>query len=112
MNIGYAIRYLRKKKGWTQQQLAEFSNTTKGNISNLENGNQGYSPTMLRYVADAFGCRESYLFLLAESLDEHGQLNVNIDTYPVDILLSQLPEDVSQTIRTLIAQTLKHIGTQ
>ena len=70
MNIGHAIRYLRKRKGWTQQQLADFSNTSKSNISNLENGNQGYSPAILQYLAEAFNCTVAQLFLLAESLDD------------------------------------------
>lgn len=109
MSIGHAIRYLRKKKGWTQQQLADFANTSKSNISNLENGNQGYSPTILRSVAEAFGCRESYLFLLAESLDEQGKLNFDVNKVPMDVLLSQLPGDISQTIRILITQALAHI---
>ncbi|MDK4627546.1 helix-turn-helix transcriptional regulator, partial [Kingella kingae] len=51
MDISYAIRYLRKKKGWTQQQLADFASTSKGNISNLENGNQGYSTAILQNLA-------------------------------------------------------------
>ena len=57
MNISRAIRFLRKQKGWTQQQLADFANTSKSNISNLENGNQGYSEAILKYLADALGCR-------------------------------------------------------
>nr|WP_314593059.1 helix-turn-helix transcriptional regulator [uncultured Neisseria sp.] len=46
MNISRAIRFLRKQKGWAQQQLADFANTSKSNISNLENGDQGYSEAL------------------------------------------------------------------
>jgi putative helix-turn-helix protein len=69
MNISRAIRFLRKQKGWTQQQLADFANTSKSNISNLENGNQGYSEAILKYLADALECCVSSIFLLAEYLE-------------------------------------------
>ena len=35
--IGKNIRYYRKKKGWTQEQLANKSNYSKQFISNIEN---------------------------------------------------------------------------
>ena len=56
MDIRHAVRYLRKQKGWTQAELAERVYTTNGNISNLESGQQGYSPSLLAYLAQAFGC--------------------------------------------------------
>lgn len=69
MNISRAIRFLRKQKGWTQQQFADFANTSKSNISNLENGHQGYSEAILKYLADALGCCVSSIFMLAEYLE-------------------------------------------
>lgn len=35
--IGKNIRYYRKKKGWTQQKLADEANYSKQFISNIEN---------------------------------------------------------------------------
>ena len=101
MNIGHAIRYLRKRKGWTQQQLADFSNTSKSNISNLENGNQGYSPAILQYLAEAFNCTVAQLFLLAESLDDDENIAENWDQMPIDALFIQLPKDIQDNLKQL-----------
>ncbi|OOF69355.1 transcriptional regulator [Rodentibacter pneumotropicus] len=103
MKIHHAIRFLRKKKGWTQQQLADFSNTSKGNISNLENGNQGYSPAILDYLAKAFDCRVSDIFLLAENLDDDGSLRKD-DIVSIEVLFSQLPSDMQQHFKQLMLQ--------
>ncbi|MCH4247503.1 helix-turn-helix domain-containing protein [Acinetobacter populi] len=107
MNIGQAVRYLRKKKGWTQQQLADYSNTSKSNISNLENGNQGYSPAILEYLARAFHCSVAQLFLLAEYLDEEGKVTKDWQHMPIDTLFMQLPKDVQDNLRQLIHLLLK-----
>lgn len=107
MNIGQAVRYLRKKKGWTQQQLADYSNTSKSNISNLENGNQGYSPAILEYLARAFHCSVAQLFLLAEYLDEEGKVTKDWHHMPIDTLFMQLPKDVQDNLRQLIHLLLK-----
>lgn len=108
MNIGHAVRYLRKKKGWTQQQLADYSNTSKSNISNLENGNQGYSPAILEYLARAFHCSVAQLFLLAEYLDEDGKVNQDWRQMPIDTLFMQLPRDVQDNLRQLMQVLLKN----
>lgn len=107
MNISYAIRFLRKKKGWTQQQLADFSNTSESNISNLENGNQGYSPAMLQYLAQAFGCPVSQIFLLAEELA--GQNNPSSPDWqkmPAGLLFMQLPENMQQLFKKLFIEII------
>lgn len=106
MKINHAIRYLRKQKGWTQQQLADFANTSKGNISNLENGNQGYSQAILDYLAKAFNCRVSDIFLLAESLDEKGKL-LSPEIVSIETLFSQLPLEIQKDLRQLIWQIVK-----
>lgn len=108
MDIGHAIRYLRKQKGWTQQQLADFSHTSKGNISNLENGNQGYSPAILQHLAAAFNCSVSQIFLLAEHLDEKGQLPLDGEVrMPIDILFIQLSPEIQNSLLVLIKQIIQ-----
>lgn len=107
MDIGRAIRYLRKKQGWTQQQLADFAYTSKSNISNLENGNQGYSPAILQYLASAFSCSVAQIFLLAEYLDENEQLSQDWERMPIDALFIQLPTDVQDQLKKLIYTLIK-----
>ncbi|MPW42974.1 helix-turn-helix domain-containing protein [Acinetobacter guerrae] len=102
MDIGHAIRYLRKRQGWTQQQLADFSHTSKSNISNLENGNQGYSPAILQYLATAFGCSVAQIFLLAEYLDENDELTRDWQHMPIDALFIQLSPDLQNQLKQLI----------
>jgi len=102
MDIGRAVRFLRKKQGWTQQQLADFSHTSKSNISNLENGNQGYSPAILEYLAKAFDCSVSQIFLLAENLDNEGNLLKDWQHMPIDVLFIQLPQEVQAQLKHLI----------
>ncbi len=87
MNIGNAIRFLRKQKGYTQAQLADFSYTTKSTISNLESGNQGYSVALLQHLAQALNCPISKIFLIAEQMDsESSNQTFSLDTLPIDIL--------------------------
>ena len=94
MDIRHAVRYLRKQKGWTQTELAERVYTTNGNISNLESGQQGYSPSLLAYLAQAFGCSVSQIFALAEYLAQ--------ESVPIELLFVQLPPDVQQSVRNLL----------
>lgn len=107
MDISHAIRYMRKQKGWSQQQLADFSNTSKSNISNLENGNQGYSPALLQYLAQAFNCSVSQIFLLAEYLDE-GKIQPDWQHMPIDALFIQLPPEMQIHFRQLICSIIEH----
>lgn len=88
--------------GWTQQQLADFSHTSKSNISNLENGNQGYSPAILEYLAKAFNCSVSQIFLLAENMDNEGNLLKDWQHMPIDVLFIQLPQEVQCQLKHLI----------
>ena len=98
MDIRHAVRYLRKQKGWTQTELAERVYTTNGNISNLESGQQGYSPSLLTYLAQAFGCSVSNIFLLAEHLDKPDENK----PMPIELLFTQLPDDVQLSVRNLL----------
>lgn len=105
MNIGNAIRFLRKQKGYTQAQLADFSHTTKSTISNLESGNQGYSSALLQHLAKALDCPISKIFFIAEQMDSEAiDANVPLDKLPIDILFNSLSPDVQMAIHHLIKQ--------
>ncbi len=107
MNIGKAIRFLRKEKGWTQQQLADFACTSKGNISNLENGHQGYSPSLLDGLSVAFCCPISSIFLLAESFDRLEKNSNKLEEFPIEILFARLPIDIQKKFIALFIEIIK-----
>ncbi len=46
--LGYQIKVLRKAKGWTQKQLAEFSSLDRTTIGSIERGD--YSDIGIRKV--------------------------------------------------------------
>lgn len=106
MKINHAIRYLRKKEGWTQQQLADFANTSKSNISNLENGNQGYSAAILQQLAIAFGCSVSQIFLLAENLSNSQESKQNWQEMPIEVLYMQLPDGMKRHFKLLMVEII------
>ena len=111
MNINHAIRFLRKQRGWTQQQLADFSNTSKSNISNIENGNQGYSEAVLQYLANAFGCPVPSIFLLAEHLErQQNNTSKSLEEMPVELIFLQLPISLQQSFKSLMIQTLEQLS--
>lgn len=51
----YRIKEHRQARGWTQEQLAEMANASKGYISLLESGRRDPSAETLRSLAAAFG---------------------------------------------------------
>ncbi|MCY9311679.1 helix-turn-helix domain-containing protein [Bacillus inaquosorum] len=55
------LRLIRKKRGLTQTQLADKVQTTKGTISNYENGHSTPSNEMLCNLADALDTTTDYI---------------------------------------------------
>lgn len=51
--LGLLLRDARRRKGWTQQQLAEQLSTTRASVANLEAGRQRMSAFTLVRVAEA-----------------------------------------------------------
>lgn len=66
MNLGLAVKKLRKQSGWAQEELAFRLNTTAATISRIERNHQWPSRHMLEGVAQAFGVTVHELFALAE----------------------------------------------
>ncbi|MCK6511910.1 helix-turn-helix transcriptional regulator [Myxococcota bacterium] len=54
MEIGTRIRELRKRRGWTIQDLADKVDLTKGSISNIERGIKQPSLDTLAKIAEVF----------------------------------------------------------
>ena len=60
--LGMRITYLRKNKGWSQEDLALEANINKNYISDLERGRRNPSLEILERLADAFGITLEVLF--------------------------------------------------
>ncbi len=103
MEIGNAIRFLRKQKGYTQSQLADFSHTTKSTISNLESGHQSYSAALLQHLSKALDCPISKIFLIAEHMAEDGSAPA-WERLPVEVLFDELSRDAQTIIKKLMQQ--------
>ena len=66
--LGMRITYLRKQKGWSQEDLALEANINKNYISDLERGRRNPSLEILERLADAFGITLEILFKGVESI--------------------------------------------
>ena len=66
--LGMRIRYLRKEKGWSQEDLALEANVNKNYICDLENGRRNPSLDILERIASALQITLSELFKGIESI--------------------------------------------
>lgn len=64
--VGYAIRYLRKRKGMTLDQVAEAIDVNKGSISKIENGKQGFTGEFIEKIAHALETTPLEIYEVAE----------------------------------------------
>jgi transcriptional regulator with XRE-family HTH domain len=68
--IGGAIRHLRKRRGWTIDQLKGKSGLSKGFLSDIENGKRNISLTSLEALAKAFKMKTWMLVRFHEEGDK------------------------------------------
>lgn len=66
----YRIKEHRKAKGWSGERLAQEVGTSKGYISEIENGKRTASVQMLRSIAASLGVKEQELFAVENEADE------------------------------------------
>jgi transcriptional regulator with XRE-family HTH domain len=59
--LGQRIRRLRLARGWTQEQLARNAGTSKGFLSELENGKHFPTSNMLLRIAEMLGVTTDHL---------------------------------------------------
>ncbi|MHC2452861.1 transcriptional regulator with XRE-family HTH domain [Bacillus altitudinis] len=62
------LKSVRKNRGLTQEELAKRVKTTKGTISNYENGHSTPSNEMLKDLADALNTTTDYLLGRTENI--------------------------------------------
>lgn len=69
--LSQRIRLSRKRKKLTQEELAQLVKTTKGTISNYENGHSAPHGEMLSLLADTLDTTTDYLLGRTNSPDPH-----------------------------------------
>jgi len=70
MNIGIAIKQLRKKHQLSQVELAEQSGLTQTALSQIESGARRPSPESLKRLTDFFKVPEIVIYLLATEMQD------------------------------------------
>lgn len=63
MNIGKAIKGLRKQQGLSQAELAQSSNITQAALSHIENGKRPGTTTIIN-IANALNVSESLIYVM------------------------------------------------
>lgn len=66
--LGMRIRFLRKRLGWSQEDLALEANVNKNYICDLENGRRNPSLDILERIAIALNITLSELFRGVETI--------------------------------------------
>ncbi len=66
--LGMRIKFLRKERGWSQEDLALEANVNKNYICDLENGRRNPSLDILERISNAFGIPLSVLFKGIETI--------------------------------------------
>ena len=68
VQLGMRIRFLRKRLGWSQEDLALEANVNKNYICDLENGRRNPSLDILERIAKALNITLSELFRGVETI--------------------------------------------
>mgnify|MGYP003297725121 CR=1 FL=1 len=55
LQLGMRIKYLRKRRGWSQEDLALEANINKNYLSDLERGNRNPTLRIMEKIAIALG---------------------------------------------------------
>lgn len=61
LDVGIRIREERKRRGLTQEALAELADTSKGHVSNVENGKKDVSLGIFMSIRDSLHVSADYL---------------------------------------------------
>lgn len=92
------LKYIRKLRRYTQEELAKKVNTTKGTISNYENGYSTPSNEMLTLLADALDTTTD--FLLGRSDNPNSKNNL-------PLLTEKDEKDIKKDLEKIL-HSLKH----
>ncbi len=95
-----AVRELRRRKGWSQQNLADASGVGQDTISSLELGRHQPRPSTLRKIAGALGVEVANLF--GESVPSpKGREFFDIDRLKEEAIEKARPRNSSEIQRSV-----------
>jgi len=63
--LGFAIRQIRQKKNWSQEELAEYAGLHRNYVSSTERGERNIALINILKIADALNLKGSELLKLA-----------------------------------------------
>lgn len=117
------VKELRRRRGWSQKDLARESGVGQDTISGLESGRHEARPSTLRKIAGAFGVEVTDLFgevvapkvaappSLAEFLEERcGHAYLALPKSEFEKMFDRLPEDAPER-RTLALEVNREYNT-
>lgn len=70
MDIGRAVKRMRKKRGISQEELAKKLNRTTTTLSLIENGRKFPTTNRIKEICDGLGVKPIYLLLWALEKDD------------------------------------------
>ncbi len=59
--VGKNLNELRRKNGYTQQQVSDYLGITQSNLSKIENGERNFNMTLLDKLCLLYNCTPEYL---------------------------------------------------
>lgn len=79
-SIGNRISYVRKKRGYTQEKLAELADISVQFLSDIENNKKNMTVTTLKNIADSLNITTDYIIYGREESNESSIINAMLDT--------------------------------
>lgn len=95
--IGKRIRYLRKKKGWSQEELAFRANLNRAYFGQLERGNKSATVETLEKIALALNVSMEELFKNVQPAPEE------VDNKNLSLLIEKIHSLDSQDQETMLS---------
>jgi transcriptional regulator with XRE-family HTH domain len=111
-SLGRRIRDLRTKRGWTQEQFAEFCGLHRTYMGHVERGEKNVSLSTVLRVANALGIRLSALFGRSQGATGAASGKLTLHRLDVNRLLDELQDQrqaMKQMVREL-SRSLRRLG--
>lgn len=103
--LGEEITFQRKKKGYTQEELAEISGVSRGHLSQIELGRKTPGEKTLAKLEDALGLPFMYLQRSAKKKKTGETVEEIIRDIKLDLLRRELSERNVRIISEIVTAT-------
>lgn len=91
-DAGAALRRLRKRRGWTLDDIEAMTGITKMSISHIERGNKTPRPSTIAKLEAGLGWKEGSFYKLADAGDDSAALDDLADSFAIEpSALADLP---------------------